>query len=460
MNRWLIACAALGAALLTAGCERPPVDTVQRGYRGLGMEEVFNPRTLAVQVAANQPPAVVPAAPPGGPAATSVFKNVQVLNDLSVAELTRLMVAMTNWVAPDQGCAYCHAPGEDLSSDSLYTKVVARRMIQMTRHVNSDYKTHVANTGVTCYTCHRGQPVPAAIWFRDPGPRTARGDAGNRAGQNAPAANVGLTSLPFDPNSPFLDEVNEIRVIGGEALPAGNNKSIKQAEWTYALMMSISQGLGVNCTFCHNTRSFAEWDASTPQRAVAWRAIRMVRDLNRDYLDPLASTLPPVRHGPLGDGPKVDCTTCHMGVYKPLFGAPMLADYPALASAGKPLAAPVAAAANPADPTQPVVIVAVGIVKFYFATGKSDLPSDAAAALDALAKADPGRKLVISGYHDAQGSLAQNQELAKQRAFAVRDQLKVAGVSDQRIVLSKPAQTQGGGGGDNPDARRVDVSLQ
>ena len=60
-------------------------------------------------------------------------------------------------------------------------------MIQMTRHVNSDYKTHVAETGVTCYTCHRGQPVPAAIWFRNPGPPTAQGVAGNRAGQNAPS---------------------------------------------------------------------------------------------------------------------------------------------------------------------------------------------------------------------------------------------------------------------------------
>ena len=53
-------------------------------------------------------------------------------------------------------------------------------------------------------------------------------------------------------------------------------------------MMHMSQSLGVNCTYCHNTRSFASWDASTPQRATAWYGIRMVRDLNNDYLDPLA----------------------------------------------------------------------------------------------------------------------------------------------------------------------------
>ena len=38
-------------------------------------------------------------------------------------------------------------------------------MIQMTQHINADWKTHVAETGVTCYTCHRGNTVPAEIWF-------------------------------------------------------------------------------------------------------------------------------------------------------------------------------------------------------------------------------------------------------------------------------------------------------
>ena len=63
-------CSPLPSSLLTAGCERPPVDTVQRGYRGLGMEEVYNPRTLATQAALNVAPAAAPAAAPGGPPAT------------------------------------------------------------------------------------------------------------------------------------------------------------------------------------------------------------------------------------------------------------------------------------------------------------------------------------------------------------------------------------------------------
>jgi photosynthetic reaction center cytochrome c subunit len=337
---WSIAL--LGLAALVAGCERPPIDSVQHGYRGLGMVELYNPRIVAAQADINQVPAALPAAPAGGPPATAVFKNLQVLGDLDVGQLLRLMTAMTQWVAPDQGCTYCHAEG-DLASDALYTKVVARRMLQMTRTINTSSKSHVGATGVTCLTCHRGQPVPPNVWFTDPGPKTASGAAGNRAGQNAPAPAVGYASLPFDPLTPFLDQRDEIRIISTSALPEGNRKSIKQTEWTYALMMHMSQSLGVNCTYCHNTRSFAAWDASTPQRETAWYAIRLVREVNRDYLQPLKSTLPAHRLGPLGDAPKVDCATCHNGAYKPLYGVSMLKDYPELAAAAP--AAPAASAA-------------------------------------------------------------------------------------------------------------------
>jgi photosynthetic reaction center cytochrome c subunit len=57
---------------------------------------------------------------------------------------------------------------------------------------------------------------------------------------------------------------------------------------------------------------------------------RMVRDLNSNFLAPLQSTFPPNRKGPHGDSPKLQCSTCHQGVYKPLMGAPMVKDYPAL----------------------------------------------------------------------------------------------------------------------------------
>jgi photosynthetic reaction center cytochrome c subunit len=56
----------------------------------------------------------------------------------------------------------------------------------------------------------------------------------------------------------------------------------------------------------------------------------MVRDLNTTYLDPLTASFPKTRLGPNGDGPKINCATCHNGVYKPLFGVSMVKDYPEL----------------------------------------------------------------------------------------------------------------------------------
>ena len=336
---------ALLAALLLAACEPPPVNTVQRGYRGTGMVELYRPQSLAAAAALNTPPPASPAASPEGPRAAQVFKNVKVLGDLSVGEFAQLMVDMTAWVAPQQGCTYCHV-GTDLADDSLYTKQVARRMVQMTQHINADWKQHVAATGVTCYTCHRGNNVPANVWFK-PEERT-RGMLGNRAGQNAPAMQVGLTSLPNDPFSIFIGSSDEIRVVSTAALPQGTHPSMmKQTEATYGLMMHMSKALGVNCTYCHNSRSFASWDMSSPQRATAYYGLRMARDLNSAYLGSLAGVFPANRLGPTGDVPKLNCATCHQGAYKPLYGANILNGHPGLTGV-KVAAAAVAAPPGPA----------------------------------------------------------------------------------------------------------------
>jgi photosynthetic reaction center cytochrome c subunit len=297
------------------------------------MAQITNPRITSVVDAAQVLPAAIPAMPGGGPLAKDAFKNVKVLGDLSAAEFTRTMLAITAWVSPTQGCAYCHAPGDDLSVDKLYTKTVARKMLEMTRHINTDWKSHVAQTGVTCYTCHRGQPVPAKVWFADPGPPHARGAAADSAGQNMPSVEAALTAMPYDMLSPFLLGESGIRTQGTTALPTGNRQSIKQTEGTYALMAHISTSLGVNCTFCHNSRSFGDWSQSPVQRTSAFHGIRMARDLNKAYLEPLTPVFPVERLGPLGDAPKVSCATCHQGQNKPLKGAPLLKDHPALGPA-------------------------------------------------------------------------------------------------------------------------------
>lgn len=312
---------------MIATFERPPVTVVQGGYRGTGMQQVLNPRTVAEQLAVNQLPAHSPLTDAGPPAGT-VYKNVQVLKNVSVGAFTGLMLAMTNWVSPKEGCAYCHDTA-NFAADTKYTKIVARRMLQMTQTINATWKTHVGDVGVTCWTCHRGQNVPSYVWFT-PAPAHAGGITEASTGKNLPAPVAGYASLPYDPIGPLLAADNPISVQATQALAGSDRYSIKQTEWTYALMMHISTSLGVNCTFCHETRSFGDWSQSTPQRVTAWYGIRMVRDLNINYLLPLAHVFPADQHGPTGDGPKLDCATCHQGVYKPMFGATMTSDYPPL----------------------------------------------------------------------------------------------------------------------------------
>jgi photosynthetic reaction center cytochrome c subunit len=341
----------LGAGITLASFERPPVVSVQRGFRGTAMDLVYNPRMLEVNAFLHQVPEAQEPAEADGPKAREVYQNVQVLGDLSVAQFNRLMVSMTEWVsppvdnpepgAPERGCTYCHNV-ENMAEDRPYTKVVSRRMLQMVKHINEHWKSHVGEAGVTCYTCHRGKPVPANVWAEIPADTRTRGRGftADPARQNLASTSVGMSSLPYDIFAPYLTGTNDIRVVGATPLPEGNRHSIKQTEWTYGLMMHFSQALNVNCTHCHNSRSFADWEQSSPPRVSAWHGIRMVRDINGNYIDPLRPVFPASRLGPMGDPLKVNCTTCHQGAYKPFYGAQMLRDHPELNLVGTTPAPP------------------------------------------------------------------------------------------------------------------------
>lgn len=301
-----------GVVLLASSChvfKSKDREIVQNGVRGTAMEINYVARDVntAMSDLQKRMPAILPAAQSGGPAAQ--WQNVQVLNDISVNEFNRTMIAMTTWVAGSPGnCAYCHnlasfAADTFADGEVIYTKAVARRMIQMTREVNSNWSDHVANTGVTCYTCHMGKPLPDNFWFYTDQNQVLRHYLDNQGGRVV-SQTVGAT-------------------------PA-NRSSVKQTEWLWSVMIDMSEGLGVNCTFCHNTRQFASWEQSPPQRVTAYAGLQMIRTLNQQYLAPLASTYHPSRLGPMGDAPKAQCATCHNGVYKPLYGFPMARHYPAL----------------------------------------------------------------------------------------------------------------------------------
>ena len=142
----------------------------------------------------------------------------------------------------------------------------------------------------------------------------------------------------------------------------------------------------------------------------------------------------------------------------------------AAAAQPAPAAAPAAIAAPQADASaaapaaaasatdEAAVKVENGVVQFFFATGKKDVAQGGTEALaDVIAGVKAGKKAVITGYTDATGNAAANEALAKDRAFAVRDLLLSAGLTEDQVTLQKPADNNAGAG---DQARRVDVALQ
>ncbi|MDU8910945.1 photosynthetic reaction center cytochrome PufC [Aestuariicoccus sp. MJ-SS9] len=345
---------ALGAAVIVVAAlvsfgQPYATDSLQTGPRGTGMSVPEFQADLAtpdpsIEALYTEAPYI----PEGGePLAKDVYQNVQVLGDLTEDNFNRVMGAITQWVAPEQGCAYCHGDVDlaEYGSDDLYTKVVARSMIQMTQNINEGWDGHVnANkqVGVTCYTCHRGENVPSDIWFRIT-PVHSRAAEGWSANQNRVTAQSQYTSLPSDALEAYLLNGEVIGVHDLEAhvdtkpyeegYPTWQN-----AERTFSLMNYVSNSLGVNCVFCHNTRAFYDGAQVTPQWGTESLGIAMVNELNNDWLVPLKDTYPPERLGPVyADAPKAACKTCHKGYQQPLQGTNVIADWPELATTGAPV---------------------------------------------------------------------------------------------------------------------------
>ncbi len=347
----ITAISGLGIMLL-GGCEPGHKQTSQNGYRGAGLNQIVDARHVVP--AAVIPPEAYALPPDGGPLAGQSYQNLKVLGGISKDRFDHLMANINQWVAPPAaGCTYCHNPA-NMASDEKYTKVVARQMLLMTQTINSQWSPHVKQTGVTCYTCHRGNAVPVNKWANAVGAPNPDSITGNRYGQNAPNADVGYASLPSNGFAEYLNGAKNIRLAADTALPSKDHVvSVKDAEKTYGLMVHLSTALGVNCTYCHNTQSFRAWNLSRPQRATAWYGIRMVRDINQHHIGILQSVFPDYRKGPLGDPYKVNCTTCHQGQAKPLGGVSMIAQAPALK--GPTPAAPTVVAV-PAAPSAPLAL--------------------------------------------------------------------------------------------------------
>ncbi len=132
---------------------------------------------------------------------------------------------------------------------------------------------------------------------------------------------------------------------------------------------------------------------------------------------------------------------------------------PGVASAPKAAVTTPAAVSSAPATDGASIKVENGVVKFYFASGSAGIATGATEALVEVAKGVAGgKKAIVSGFTDSSGDPAANAELAKQRAMTVRDALKAAGVSEDKVELKKPETLTASGNA--AEARRVEVALQ
>lgn len=295
-----------------------------------------------VQPVPQSPPAVPALDPAALQMVSGGYKNVQVLGDLPPAQFMHLQQAITQWVAPKQGCAFCHQEG-DWSSDAKPQKIAARLMLQMTREINAKWSNHVSPAGVTCYTCHRGQAVPAETWFPQP-PKHHR----EFVAEQEPYTESADTVRKFFPDAGWSEYLLQDEPISAQsltALPSGQVHATVVVKRIYEMMMQMSEGMGVNCTYCHNSRAFFDWSQSTPQRWTAHYALEQTRQLNNEYLLKLAQQVPMTRsrihetslpvlpaaeRGILAGNGFVVCATCHYSQPKPMGGADVISEWKSL----------------------------------------------------------------------------------------------------------------------------------
>ncbi|HEX8707458.1 MAG TPA: c-type cytochrome [Pyrinomonadaceae bacterium] len=138
-------------------------------------------------------------------------KNIQVLKGLPDSQLFTVM----NFIGSSLGvnCAFCHVnSGGDKwewEKDDKPEKVIARKMIQMQFDINKGNRDIFGRTGaVSCYTCHRGQTMPALM------PALPLAHPGGAGGAAAPGAKGAAAEA-----LPSVDQVLDryVQALGGRA---------------------------------------------------------------------------------------------------------------------------------------------------------------------------------------------------------------------------------------------------
>jgi photosynthetic reaction center cytochrome c subunit len=90
--------------------------------------------------------------------AEKIFRHIEVLKGKPASRLPGMMAALTGLLGVR--CSHCHVPGR-WESEEKHAKQVAREQFAMQATINSRYFR--GENKITCWTCHRGQPVPESL---------------------------------------------------------------------------------------------------------------------------------------------------------------------------------------------------------------------------------------------------------------------------------------------------------
>ncbi len=216
---------------------------------------------VVMALALGVPPASAAAAPQAAEP-----RNLQVLTGVPLDQVRQFMQAVSASLGVE--CEHCHVAGS-FELDTIPAKETARAMMRMAATLGET--TFELLDAPSCWTCHRGSPVPESV----PPPLL----------------------IPFDPPpgpfsesvSPAQDVYANIQVHAG--LPASELREV---------MGGYGRALGVGCDHCHQPGDWAG-DAN-----VLKPLTRAMEEMQR------AAT----RELGLDEG-RITCWTCHRGVATP-----------------------------------------------------------------------------------------------------------------------------------------------
>ena len=142
------------------------------------------------------------------------YKNVQVLNRLE-APISSIcvMASITQWVGPQAGLRLLPQHPTIWPTTGVYAKrVAASRMLQMTRGINTDWKTAAWRDRGRLFHLPSRQSCAGVRLVRQSRVPHAGGFTATNDGMGHPNSVNGSTGLPQDPFAPLLEEAGTIRV--------------------------------------------------------------------------------------------------------------------------------------------------------------------------------------------------------------------------------------------------------